>query len=259
MLVLDHGTGFETYGNLTRINMGKVLPGFIPTNFVLLQSAASNKPGHPARYRSGLGRENSGPTVEAGRARADGSPVGPFPSPFPLPGGSVVNDTSLFSCAFGNAHGMAPRTRIATYKVCWTGGCFSFDILRAMDKAIVDGVIVAGKIVLCDRGVTARVQKGVVDEAGPGRAYVLVARPGTRPGKIIGPGWPARYPPLASKLKGISLLSLTTQLRTPKAGEWGCLREHPRTNRIQKTSETAKTENWRYERLKRSGAFGGSP
>ncbi|GAV86765.1 Peptidase_S8 domain-containing protein, partial [Cephalotus follicularis] len=54
--------------------------------------------------------------------------------------GSVVERASLFDYAEGNARGMATHTRVAAYKVCWIGGCFSTDILAATDKAIEDGV-----------------------------------------------------------------------------------------------------------------------
>lgn len=54
--------------------------------------------------------------------------------------GSVVEAASLFGYAPGTARGMATGARIAAYKVCWVGGCFSTDILAAMEKAIEDNV-----------------------------------------------------------------------------------------------------------------------
>ncbi|KAJ6675914.1 SUBTILISIN-LIKE PROTEASE SBT1.7 [Salix viminalis] len=52
--------------------------------------------------------------------------------------GSAVSGASLFGYAFGTARGMAPQARVAAYKVCWLGGCFSSDILAGMEKAVAD-------------------------------------------------------------------------------------------------------------------------
>ncbi|KAG4907838.1 hypothetical protein AAZX31_20G140300 [Glycine max] len=54
--------------------------------------------------------------------------------------GSPVHGANFLGYAYGTARGMAPGARIAAYKVCWTGGCFSSDILSAVDRAVADGV-----------------------------------------------------------------------------------------------------------------------
>eukprot|EP00249_Psilotum_nudum_P014794 c25009_g1_i2 orf=549-2870(+) len=54
--------------------------------------------------------------------------------------GRYVYRASLLGYAFGMAKGVAPKARIAAYKVCWLSGCFDSDILAAFDQAVADGV-----------------------------------------------------------------------------------------------------------------------
>ena len=49
------------------------------------------------------------------------------------------------AAVLGNINGIAPRARIAAYKVCWAdqptgGGCFGSDSVAAIDQAVADGV-----------------------------------------------------------------------------------------------------------------------
>ncbi|XP_004231532.2 subtilisin-like protease SBT1.5 [Solanum lycopersicum] len=54
--------------------------------------------------------------------------------------GRAVGDASFLGFAKGVAVGIAPKARIAAYKVCWKRGCMDSDILAGFDKAVEDGV-----------------------------------------------------------------------------------------------------------------------
>ncbi|KAK1263527.1 Subtilisin-like protease [Acorus gramineus] len=54
--------------------------------------------------------------------------------------GRYVSPASTLGYARGVAAGMAPKARLAAYKVCWATGCFDSDILAAFDAAVADGV-----------------------------------------------------------------------------------------------------------------------
>ncbi|GAB2268923.1 hypothetical protein Dimus_003863 [Dionaea muscipula] len=53
--------------------------------------------------------------------------------------GRYVFPASAMGYAKGVAAGMAPKARLAVYKVCWNSGCYDSDILAAFDAAVSDG------------------------------------------------------------------------------------------------------------------------
>lgn len=55
-------------------------------------------------------------------------------------GRARAQNASFFGYAKGEATGIAPKARLAIYKVCWKSGCAESDILAGFDKAVQDGV-----------------------------------------------------------------------------------------------------------------------
>jgi subtilisin family serine protease len=55
-------------------------------------------------------------------------------------GGNAGVAASIFGVARGNVSGIAPRARVAMYKVCGLEGCYASDSAAAIQQAILDGV-----------------------------------------------------------------------------------------------------------------------
>jgi subtilisin family serine protease len=59
-------------------------------------------------------------------------------------GGNFVQGASIFGIGNGTIKGGSPKSRVATYKVCWSltdvDNCLGADVLAAIDQAIDDGV-----------------------------------------------------------------------------------------------------------------------
>ncbi|EMS57180.1 Subtilisin-like protease [Triticum urartu] len=103
-------------------------------------SSACNRKLIGARYFLAGYEASKGPvdTTKESRSPRDNDGHGTHTSS--TAAGSAVRGANLLGYASGTAKGMAPRARVATYKVCWVGGCFSSDILKGMEVAVADGV-----------------------------------------------------------------------------------------------------------------------
>ncbi|MCD9641545.1 hypothetical protein HAX54_027760 [Datura stramonium] len=86
-------------------------------------------------YEAKMGRMNSSTDIKSARD-SDGHGTHTASTA----AGRAVGNASLLGFAKGVAVGIAPKARIAAYKVCWKRGCMDSDILAAFDKAVDDGV-----------------------------------------------------------------------------------------------------------------------
>jgi subtilisin family serine protease len=101
--------------------------------------SACNKKLVGARFFSKGYEANKGPIDVTKESRSPRDNDGHGTHTSSTAAGSVVPEASLLGFAAGTARGMAVGARVAVYKVCWLGGCFSSDILAAMDAAVSDG------------------------------------------------------------------------------------------------------------------------
>ncbi|WOL05937.1 subtilisin-like protease SBT1.6 [Canna indica] len=112
-------------------------PGFQASlcNLKLIGARFFSK-GHDAAFAAGGGGINE--TVES-RSPRDSDGHGTHTAS--TAAGRHAFDASMAGYATGIAKGVAPKARIASYKVCWKGaGCLDSDILAGFDRAVADGV-----------------------------------------------------------------------------------------------------------------------
>ncbi|RAL43832.1 hypothetical protein DM860_014333 [Cuscuta australis] len=93
-----------------------------------------------ARYFSGGYEATNGKMNETKESRSPRDSDGHGTHTASISAGRYVFPASALGCARGLAAGMAPKARLAAYKVCWLTGCYDADILAAFDSAVADGV-----------------------------------------------------------------------------------------------------------------------
>ncbi|KAL3839208.1 hypothetical protein ACJIZ3_023799 [Penstemon smallii] len=93
-----------------------------------------------ARYFSGGYEATNGKMNETTEFRSPRDSDGHGTHTASIAAGRYVFPASTLGYGRGVAAGMAPKARLAAYKVCWNAGCYDSDILAAFDAAVADGV-----------------------------------------------------------------------------------------------------------------------
>ncbi|KAJ3677126.1 hypothetical protein LUZ60_002850 [Juncus effusus] len=106
------------------------------------RSSACNRKLVGARFFSGGYEATSGKMNETVELRSPRDTDGHGTHTASIAAGRYVFPASTLGYAKGVASGMAPKARVAAYKVCWISGCFDSDILAAFDAAVSDGASV---------------------------------------------------------------------------------------------------------------------
>jgi subtilisin family serine protease len=94
-------------------------------------------------------------------------------------GGNNGAEASVAGIALGPVSGMAPRARVAMYKVCWSyndatdpsgakNGCFTGDNVAAIEKAVIDGVHVINYSISGGGSITDPVEQAFLHAANAG-------------------------------------------------------------------------------------------
>ncbi|XP_072955848.1 subtilisin-like protease SBT1.7 [Typha angustifolia] len=102
-------------------------------------SSSCNRKLIGARFFSKGYEASTGPIDESKESRSPRDDDGHGTHTSTTAAGSAVSNASLLGYAAGTSRGMAVRSRIAAYKVCWQAGCFGSDILAGIDAAVADG------------------------------------------------------------------------------------------------------------------------
>ncbi|KAH7655333.1 Peptidase S8 subtilisin-related protein [Dioscorea alata] len=92
-----------------------------------------------ARFFSGGYESATGRMNESAEIRSPRDTDGHGTHTASIAAGRYAFPASSLGYAKGLAAGMAPKARLAVYKVCWAAGCFDSDILAAFDAALADG------------------------------------------------------------------------------------------------------------------------